>query len=68
MSEQPRHGEVAAVEPTSSASGEPPPRRIVFDLLDSYSIDAQSRGYDPYNCSAGSPRKADLWKDKPKRS
>ena len=68
MSEQPRHGEVAAVEPTSSGTGEPPRRRIVIDLLDSYSIDAQSRGYDPYDCSAGSPRKTDLWKGKPKRA
>jgi len=68
MSEQPRQGEVAAVEPTSSTSGEPPPRRVVFDLLDSYSIDAHSRGYDPYNCSGGIPRTIDHWKSKPKRS
>jgi len=65
MSENPRHGEAGAVQSTGETPR--PVRRITFDLLDEYSIDAQTRGYDPYNTNSAR-RPIDAWKGKPKRA
>jgi len=65
MSDHPRHGEAGAVEPTSEPQRST--RRITFDLLDEYTIDADARGYDPYNANTAR-RPVDAWKGKPKRA
>jgi hypothetical protein len=43
--------------------------RITLALLDEYSIDSKTSGYDPYNTDAGrrARRALDIWRRKPKR-